>query len=845
MKKIGLMLALLWVICALSWASSPDARIKGQLIDASTNQVINYADIFLFTMGSEKPLQQTFPDDQGRFSFTKVAPGNYVVMVRLMGYDVFTKNDIILDASSPVDLGKLMMSPLEVGIAEVEVVAEKRQLVYKLDKKVVEASSNMMGGGGSAVDILENTPSIRVDAEGDVTFRGSSGFLVYIDGKPSVFSGTQALEQVPAGHIENIEIITTPSAKHDTEGDVGIINIITKKHSQRGLSGMVNLSGSTWLSRHVDFLLAQQHQRSRWYIGGQWTDRLRKSDFDQEKMTVVGDQTTTSHSVGPRTGDSYHYTLKGGWSLNLPKTTIALDLEGGYGGNKRKGEMNYKETRSVAGGSPVTEDYRSIDDYDNDENIGLGSLAVQHKFNDKGHELSGSAYYKYGGHALEYFFNDLMSLEGQRQQGHRAYEAEHRETMRINLDYALPFGKGGKLEAGYQYYSYLEDGDYNMEWWDPKGQTFFWRDDIYNTFYFQEGVNSIYTILSHTWKNLEAQAGVRGEHTHTVLRSSVEGADRTKNRFEFFPSVHLGYTFLNEHRLLASYSRRTTRPQLFYMEPYITYRDFYTAEIGNPDIRPEYINSFELNYRKNFGENTVSATAFHRYRKDKIERLDYPTGTVQVTLDDEGVPCYEIKEGVAWDNIPFTDELKRLALNTRAVCFGSLAQRNEVSRATINRFLDTMPDVDGQLKIFDINLRQDFYTKEVLRESFKRCNILKINDEELVTISRMFGYPGIDLQDKCWILLAKYNLKMLILTCGINGSYVFTPGVVSFQETPKVPVADTVGAGDSFTAAFCASILNGKSVPEAHKLAVEVSAYVCTQSGAMPELPVVLKDRLL
>lgn len=120
-----------------------------------------------------------------------------------------------------------------------------------------------------------------------------------------------------------------------------------------------------------------------------------------------------------------------------------------------------------------------------------------------------------------------------------------------------------------------------------------------------------------------------------------------------------------------------------------------------------------------------------------------------------------------------------------------------------------------------------------------------INDEELVTISRMFGYPGIDLQDKCWILLAKYNLKMLILTCGINGSYVFTPGVVSFQETPKVPVADTVGAGDSFTAAFCASILNGKPVPEAHKLAVEVSAYVCTQRGAMPELPQVLKDRLM
>ena len=607
------------------------AQIHGRLLDASSREAIDYADIFLYETGNSKPIQQTFPNERGEFRFEQVGKGRYTIMARLVGYDILSKRDIEANGS-PVNLGDLMMKPLEVGIAEVEVVASKRQLVYKLDKKVVEATSNMMAGGGSAVDVLENTPSIRVDAEGDVTFRGSSGFLVYIDGKPSVFTGTQALEQVPAGHIENIEIITTPSAKHDTEGDVGIINIITKKHSRQGLSGMINLSGSTWLSRHVDFLLTQQNARSRWYVGGQWTDRMRKSDFDQEKLTIVGDQTTSSHAIGPRTGDSYHYTLKGGWSLSLPKTTITLDLEGGYGGNKRKGEMNYEETITLKGGAPVTTHYTSIDDYDNDENIGLGSLSVQHKFNDKGHEISASAYYKYGGNALEYFFNDLMSLQGERQQGHRAYESEHRETLRANLDYALPFGKGGKLEAGYQYYSYLEDGNYKMEWWDPEKQVFYWRDDIYNTFYFQEGVNSIYAILSQSWNNFEAQAGVRGEHTHTVLRSSVEGADRTKNRFEFFPSVHLGYNFPNGHRLLASYSRRTTRPQLYYMEPYITYRDFYTAEIGNPDIRPEYINSFELNYQKSFGENSVSATLFHRSRKDKIERLRVPY-SAGVTLD--------------------------------------------------------------------------------------------------------------------------------------------------------------------------------------------------------------------
>lgn len=220
-----------------------------------------------------------------------------------------------------------------------------------------------------------------------------------------------------------------------------------------------------------------------------------------------------------------------------------------------------------------------------------------------------------------------------------------------------------------------------------------------------------------------------------------------------------------------------------------------------------------------------------------IEEVPYPTGTVQVEIDPAGVPQYVIKENVAWDNIPYTARLEALAGQTRAVCFGSLAQRNIVSRDTINRFLDAMPQTADSLVVFDVNLRQGFYTKEILCNSMKRCNILKINDEELVTVSRMFGYPGIDLQDKCWILLGKYNLRMLILTCGINGSYVFTPGNVSFQPTPKVEVADTVGAGDSFTAAFIASLLKGKSVAEAHALAVRTSAFVCTRKGAMPELP--------
>lgn len=218
-----------------------------------------------------------------------------------------------------------------------------------------------------------------------------------------------------------------------------------------------------------------------------------------------------------------------------------------------------------------------------------------------------------------------------------------------------------------------------------------------------------------------------------------------------------------------------------------------------------------------------------------LPRVDYPTGTVQVSLDDDGVPSYDIKVGAAWDNIPFTSEIKEAAENCQLVCWGSLAQRNDVSRQTIYDFLDHTPK--DSLKVFDINLRQSFYNRDIIQESIRRCNILKINDEELITIGKMFDYPGLDLENKCWLILGKYNLDMLILTCGVNGSYVFTPGSVSFQKTPKVEVADTVGAGDSFTGSFCASILKGKSVEEAHERAVQVSAYVCTQNGAMPQIP--------
>lgn len=219
----------------------------------------------------------------------------------------------------------------------------------------------------------------------------------------------------------------------------------------------------------------------------------------------------------------------------------------------------------------------------------------------------------------------------------------------------------------------------------------------------------------------------------------------------------------------------------------------------------------------------------------KIERVDFPTGTVQVTLDGKGIPQYEICENVAWDNIPFTPEIEELARKASTVCFGSLAQRSEVSHKTILRFLELLPE--DALKVFDINLRQHFYSKEIIDNSLKHSNILKINDDEVVIVAELYGWNGLKEADICRKLVEMYHLKLVILTKGTNGSYVITSGEELFRPTPKVTVADTVGAGDAFTAGFVASLLRGKTIPEAHKTAVEVSAFVCTQHGAMPVLP--------
>ena len=212
-----------------------------------------------------------------------------------------------------------------------------------------------------------------------------------------------------------------------------------------------------------------------------------------------------------------------------------------------------------------------------------------------------------------------------------------------------------------------------------------------------------------------------------------------------------------------------------------------------------------------------------------IEKVNYPTGTVAVELKD-GIPSYTIIEGVAWDYIPLTEPMRELARRADAICFGTLAQRSEVSRNTIQTILSLVPQ--QAYRILDINIRQHYYSKEIITDSSRNCNVFKINDDELILLKQLYEKQHLADEEVCRRFIKEYNLKFLILTAGADYSRIFTPDDSSYIQTPKVAVVDTVGAGDSFTGAFISSILDGQSLCDAHQAAVDRAAYVCSQAGA-------------
>ncbi len=599
-------------------------KVHGRVIDSSEKEGIAYANIGLYSAAGNNLISGAISAEDGSFNINKVPNGEYYISIKFIGYTEYRSEAFkIKGLNQKVKFPNVYLEMLTENIGEVEVKAQQRAVVYKMDKKIINAESFSSAAGGTAVDILENVPSVVVDTEGNVTLRGSSSFTVFIDGKPSLFEGALALEQIPSGQVEKIEIITNPSARYDAEGTAGIINVISKKSSQQGWNGIINTSGSTAESRSTDFIFTNREEKFYWKIGGRFLKNYRKGDFEQFKQTIFNDTINSFSSNGDRVGRYYNTSGIGGFGFIMENSTLDFEFEAGHRGSGYEGNLDYDEDSKLMNEVVPfqTNAYDSYDYKDNKEDFYKGNINFNHNFEEEGHTLKANLYGVYG-YSMEYFENQLTGQDQIQKDGQTSWEEEYRATLRGSVDYVRPIHDGrGKLEAGYLYDMYIEDGDYGMEDYDNHIGEYIFRDEYYSVYRFKKDIHALYGIVSDQINKFSYQVGLRGEYTYRYLGSSEEWASQAENRFDLFPSAHIAYQLPKDHQVSASYSRRTVRPRLHYMEPYVTFADSYTARTGNPDVRPEYINSFELGWQKNFDQNFFSFEAFHRRKNDKIERI--------------------------------------------------------------------------------------------------------------------------------------------------------------------------------------------------------------------------------
>ena len=518
-------------------------------------------------------------------------------------------------------------------LKEVTVAGQRRQVVYRLDRKRIDAQQALTAAGGTAADVLQTIPSVQTDADGELSFRGSREFLVYIDGKPSPLTGTAALRQIPAATIQDIELLTTPGARYRAEGDVGIIHITTRKGQTEGLSGMLNASATTLGGWSGNGRMDWQRGRNRLWANMQANRYRGVSDFRQEKTTIVDDYQTTSLSDGERFRTERAYIGTLGWQYAVEdRHLLSVDIQSGQTRNRRGGDMDYHEERTLPLGLHTAGIYDSHDRYMLEKELVQLSASYLWRLNERGDQLSIQSRNRYDWHSLEYTESNMFDQTGVRYEGTRGYEEEHHWDCDEQIDYKWQYRPTGTFEAGYQYVTYSEIGDYNIKYWDRPAQAFEWQDDLHAPFDYHRQVHSLYATASDHFGHLAVDAGLRMDRLRDKMTIAVAGADRDRRRVELYPSAHAAYN-TPRGTFGVAYARRTNRPGIWKMEPYITYEDYYTKKIGNPDIRPEYIHSLELNYHKGFeGGHSLHAAAYQRWRTDVVDeiRVAYEPG---VTLD--------------------------------------------------------------------------------------------------------------------------------------------------------------------------------------------------------------------
>lgn len=629
MKKYTILLFALFGLCSLNkvqaQTSIKTGAISGKVLDEK-KQAFPYATIGLLNAKDSSAVQGTLTKENGQFEFKELAMGNYLVSMYVVGYKKVFKGPYVLNpAKSAFQVEAVQLMPDAKQLQGVDIVKQKPLVERQLDKTVLNVENSTLAVGNTALDILEKSPGVSVDKDGNISLRGKQGVTVMLDGKPTYLSSEQLanlLRSMEGSAIKSIELITNPSAKYDAAGNSGIINIKLKKNSNYGTNGSV-FAGSgygTYYKANGGFTLNHRQEKFNVFGNVDYGRNKRFNSLDIYRVNnTLQDQTIfdqTSDNIRNRNNSNYKAGID--YFLN-DKNTIGFV----FTGYKSSGDSQ-ADVLTLIGSTPAVGDSSVVARNLSDSKYTGQTYNLNFKsmIDTLGQELTVDAdYARYNGREQNAFDNLYFNAGGQQTRAPYLFQNGTPSVVKIwsgKIDYTYPLQKDMKLEAGLKTSVVTTDNDYRFLNFNPGNNQ--WENDPTrsNQFIYDENINAAYLNVNRKFKSTSVQIGLRAEQTNSKGNSITENRIVKRDYLNFFPSVFLNQDLSKNHSMGLSYSRRIDRPDYGSLNPFIYYVDLYTYQYGNPFLKPQYTNSFELSYSF---KKTLNATLGYSRTSDVITEV--------------------------------------------------------------------------------------------------------------------------------------------------------------------------------------------------------------------------------
>lgn len=626
MKKISVQILIACSFLLYAPVAMAQVTIKGTVVEESSGQPIAYATVMVGDNETKKPLDGTTTMDDGSFSLETDAT-DYYIEVSFLGFRTKTFGPPPTQGKS-IDLGKVALSEDAEQLQEVVVQGEVSRTEFKLDKRVFNVGKDLSTTGASALEVLNNVPSVNVNIEGRISLRGSQGVQILINGKPSIIASDEgnALGTITADMIEKIEVMTNPSAKYDAEGTSGIINIVLKKEERKGLNGSISVNTGAPDSHSVGVSLNRRTENFNLFTQLGVGLRDMPNDLETRNVDLINNTTILSNGTEYRNETYYNFVLGTDYHIN---DNNVLTLSGNFAMEMEDQPSN---TSFVAldSNNAISSEWERTEVTDAKNPKFQYELQYKKDFeNDEDHTLlfSGLGNF-FGKDQSSEFLNTTIS--GDDNDSRQQTRTDFKEAIfTFKLDYTNPITDELTLETGAQYVMNDVSNDYEVN--NFTNGAFVNDPGLTNIFEFDQKVLGLYGTGSYEGKKWGIKGGLRLEQTDQNTLLVTTSSANEQNYGNFFPSLHSSYKFSDKVSLQAGYSKRIYRPRMWDLNPFFNIRNNFSVRQGNPDLQPEFTDSYEITSIYILGPASINFGVYHRYTTDVIERITTFENNVSTT----------------------------------------------------------------------------------------------------------------------------------------------------------------------------------------------------------------------